>query len=650
MFFSLLVPFIHISLNVSNIQNYEYPFQEIGKFRTYYEQLIAMADPEYELVSNLLSDMDFEEFDYFETSSENSVYRAGSLKIGIQAHPEIQESKKSRINIAQIILILYIIGALFFLLRITVLFRWIFKTISSNTIKAKDKIKLVELNENLPPFSFSSYVFLNKELVNNNKVDQILCHEEIHIKQKHTIDLLLAHLLTIFQWFNPIAWFLQKAIKTNHEYLADSGVVEKGHNLLDYQELLLNQFITIPSVQLVNNFNLISIKNRIAMMNKIKSGFKAKLKAFLIIPFSIIAFLLFANLTVSAPGKILNNFSFFENQNNVEQVKGLWKNENKDTYAYLIKFSENKFSILEDQVKLKEYDYVIKGNYLIIKVQNGEPIELKFQITNNKIKIWWNDLNSSEFTKSNYENSMDVFLANKNLEITPPTVKNYKLLERLELCLFVAIHKNSVIVQDQVGELADLEKLIITEKSKFNQLDLNFVTIQLVVDENTTMKQISVLHDILKRNNIFKIGYVCYPDDNTESLYPPTAFARKLPSLDAIDVELEDLVKESIEFFEIDATNNENNIEIIKPKLTKFISESEKYVIGLKFDNSTSYKIYTSYNDMVFSIIYDFRNQYALDKYNIEYKSLGKKLQREIRKKYPIILSQHNNGEEDSEK
>lgn len=182
-----------------------------------------------------------------------------------------------------------------------------------------------------------------------------------------------------------MVWLLQKAIKTNHEYIADSEVVNKGYDLLDYQVLLLNQFISIPSVELVNNFNLISIKNRITMMNKIKSGFTAKLKAFLIIPFAIIAFLLFANLTVTEPGKVLKNFSFFENQNNVEQVIGLWKNETKGTYGQLIKFNNDKLIVLEDLAITKEYDYKIRDNKIIIDIPNSEAIALKFQVTNNII-------------------------------------------------------------------------------------------------------------------------------------------------------------------------------------------------------------------------------------------------------------------------
>ena len=72
--------------------------------------------------------------------------------------------------------------------------------------------------------------------------------------------------------------------------------------MIDYQSLLLKQVIGYHSVELVNNFNLNPIKKRIAMMNKKQSGIPAKLKAILVIPFAIVAFLLFADFTLKGPG------------------------------------------------------------------------------------------------------------------------------------------------------------------------------------------------------------------------------------------------------------------------------------------------------------------------------------------------------------
>jgi beta-lactamase regulating signal transducer with metallopeptidase domain/biopolymer transport protein ExbD len=604
-----------------------------------------MTDPEY-LDSYNTSDNEFDEFNTNTYPTANTiesklVTKENSYSKTLENH----SNKKTSFSIAQFLFIVYIIGVILFSSRIVLLFRWIYKTISQNEVKTQNKIRLVKLKDNLPPFSFLKFVFINEKSLITDSHNQIIAHEEVHVKQNHSIDLLLAHILTIFQWFNPLAWWLQKAIKSNHEYIADSLVVQKGYDLYNYQELLLHQFLKIKSVELVNNFNLISIKQRITMLNKVKSGFGAKLKAFFIIPFAIITFLLFANLTINGPGKVLNNFSFFEIQNNVKQLTGLWKNDKSDSYGYLIKFTEDKFFILENQVKLKEYKYKVKDNKIVLFASNSKPIELKYKIDNNKIKIWWNYSNSSEFTKTNHENSLDVFLADKGLKITPPTVKNYKILEKLELCLFVAMQDDKVMVQNQLGAFSDLEKLILEEKSKFNQLDLNLVTIQLAVDENAEMKQIYELYQILRRNNLLKVAFVCYPDNKSKELNSPhTSFTRRLPPIEGkVEIlDVEDLPAMSIDFLEIDATSKENTPELIKPKVSQLITGSKKYIMCLSFDNSTSYKDYTEYNDVVWSVIFKYRNQYALEKYGIEYKQLGKDFQKEVRKKYPIILTQRN--------
>lgn len=647
MFLSLLVPFVYVNFNVTDTSKYENTFKEIGKFRSYYEKLIAMTDPEYLNSINNKNNLVFEGTGQ-DNYSKNFVKKNNTITNGntTEYDSEQQLNQNKKITIAQVLFLIYIVGVIIFLSRILILFRWVYKTISNNKIEIRDKVKLVIINENLPPFSFLNYVFLNKKL-SNSKSKEILEHEKVHIVQSHSTDLLLAHFISIFQWFNPFAWLLQKAIKTNHEYIADSEVVNNGYDLLDYQELLLNQFISIPSVQLVNNFNLISIKKRIAMMNKIKSGLIAKLKALLIIPAALVTFILFANLTLNGPGKALKNFSFVKYQNNIDQLKGIWENKSKNKYGHLIKFSNDKFSVLEDNSMIKEYQYKITNNNIIINIPNSEPVALKFQVTNNKIKIWWNDSNSSEFTKTNFQNSLDIFLANKGLNIKPPVVKNYKELQRASLTLFVGIQDNKIVVQDKVGEFSDLEKMISEAKSTFNQLDLDIVTVAIAVDKNAPMKQIYVLNQILRKLNLLKVGFVCYPDDNPDNLHALTTFIRKLPPMDAEILDTKDLPGMGIEYFEIDAVNQENTPQKLKPQIKKLVSESEKYIMCLVFNNSTTYKSYTEYNDMVWSVIYGFRNQYAMEKYNSEYENLGRELQNEVKKKYPIILTQVNIDEDE---
>src|SRR6185436_17097246 len=60
--------------------------------------------------------------------------------------------------------------------------------------------RIVELPGNRAPCSFGNTIFINPSLYDRDTYNQILLHEKIHIRQKHTIDILIAELLLIFQW------------------------------------------------------------------------------------------------------------------------------------------------------------------------------------------------------------------------------------------------------------------------------------------------------------------------------------------------------------------------------------------------------------------------------------------------------------------
>ncbi|HCN83756.1 MAG TPA: peptidase M56, BlaR1, partial [Sphingobacteriaceae bacterium] len=72
----------------------------------------------------------------------------------------------------------------------------------------KDGIyKIVELETNKAPCSFGNYIFINPTKYDWDTYNRILLHEKIHVKERHSIDLVLSELMLVFQWFNPMAWF-----------------------------------------------------------------------------------------------------------------------------------------------------------------------------------------------------------------------------------------------------------------------------------------------------------------------------------------------------------------------------------------------------------------------------------------------------------
>jgi len=155
-------------------------------------------------------------------------------------------------------------------------------------------MNIVFVDRGYSPFSFFNLVFIRKEYYVDGKLTPVLTHEKVHIRQFHTLDLLLAEIVTIIQWFNPFAWLLGRSIKSNHEFLADEGVLKEGFLKRDYQTLILNEAMGLQVNNLTNNFNVSLIKNRITMMTKSRSGSWAVSKLLVSIPAIFFLVLLFS--------------------------------------------------------------------------------------------------------------------------------------------------------------------------------------------------------------------------------------------------------------------------------------------------------------------------------------------------------------------
>lgn len=138
-------------------------------------------------------------------------------------------------------------------------------------------IKIVLLTENTLPYTFWSSIYINKNDYENRKIEQeLFTHEIAHVKQKHTLDVILVEILKILFWFNPIFIFYKKAIQLNHEFLADDKVIVVHQDISFYQNLLLNKVSVSRPFLLTSNLNFLATKKRLIMMNKITSKSKTK--------------------------------------------------------------------------------------------------------------------------------------------------------------------------------------------------------------------------------------------------------------------------------------------------------------------------------------------------------------------------------------
>lgn len=132
-------------------------------------------------------------------------------------------------------------------------------------------------------FSFFQFIFLGKDIKQENK-QQIIEHELVHVRQKHSIDLLLFELQKIVFWFNPFSYLFQHRIAELHEFIADSKAIKVSDKSIYFQNLLAQAF-QVQKISFINPFFKVSlIKKRIIMLNKNKSKQVLKLKYLLLVP------------------------------------------------------------------------------------------------------------------------------------------------------------------------------------------------------------------------------------------------------------------------------------------------------------------------------------------------------------------------------
>ncbi|WP_020213252.1 M56 family metallopeptidase [Flavobacterium rivuli] len=192
----------------------------------------------------------------------------------------------------------YLLMAIYMSITLVLLFRFVNnllhfkKAIRSNKTVIHKNAVLILLNDKILPHTFLHYIFINKQEYENRLIeDELFTHELTHVNQKHTLDILFIEaLLTVF-WFNPLLYFYKKAIKLNHEFLADEAVVSQTHNVINYQQLLLQKAVPATQYYLASSLNFSVTKKRFTMMTKDTPKGKATVLRFIALP--VIAALVF---------------------------------------------------------------------------------------------------------------------------------------------------------------------------------------------------------------------------------------------------------------------------------------------------------------------------------------------------------------------
>ncbi len=262
--------------------------------------------------------------------------------------------------------ILFVFASGIFVLAIKLLIQYFsFLRIRRNAkLILQEGIKVYQVNDDIIPFSFGNSVFINHHLHSIEEIKEIIRHEFVHVKQRHSIDILWSEMLCVVNWYNPFAWLLRHCIRQNLEFIADQKVLENGIDRKEYQYLLL-KVIGNNQFSIASKFNFSSLKKRIAMMNKIKTARVHILKFLFVLPLAGI-------LLVAFRSKSFHNLSAKEKPNN-EKIKAL-------TYeATHVVISDttptiNNTNDEADPAKVSD-NFEITDNRAVIHLRNGKTEE-----------------------------------------------------------------------------------------------------------------------------------------------------------------------------------------------------------------------------------------------------------------------------------
>ena len=210
---------------------------------------------------------------------------------------------------------IFLAGILFGIVRLLWQISSILRIKRKSIEQSINGITVYQYPDEITPFSFFHWIFVHRESHSEDELSQILLHEQIHQIQGHSFDILLAELLCIFYWYNPLVWLLKKEMAINLECLADNGVLRQGINSREYQYHLLRLTNHETAVQIVSNFNVSQLKQRIIMMNKSKSPRNKMAKILIVLPFIL--------LMISV------NSSFAHNENQKSENENILQEEQK---------------------------------------------------------------------------------------------------------------------------------------------------------------------------------------------------------------------------------------------------------------------------------------------------------------------------------
>ncbi len=291
----------------------------------------------------------------------NNVVTENTLEVSLQQDFDLD-------NLFYILLV----GAVILLFKMLIDLIGIYKMIATGVKEQINGYVLVKVDKDISPFSFGKYLVINPAQFTPEEQQMVIAHEQVHISQKHSIDVLLSGVFTALQWYNPFAWLWRNDLIENLEFIADSKATKQVESVKKYQYLLLKTGLTNPVPDLVNNFYKPNLKNRIMMLQKQQTSSIQLVKYGILLP--LITLFLYGFNTEKVYAQNKSKYYVIDKHTTGKQLKDIEKNINKETVKFKLHFDNLMY--IDDilvNVDVKTH-YLTTGKDTKIRIQNDKGI------------------------------------------------------------------------------------------------------------------------------------------------------------------------------------------------------------------------------------------------------------------------------------
>lgn len=268
----------------------------------------------------------------------------------------------------------YVLVSLIIILKVGIEIASFFNKIIKLNKQKDANFTLIYSNSTENPFSFFKYIVINPSLFSKEEYNHIVTHERIHVKQFHSIDVLLSKVFCALFWINPIIWLYRKAMLQNLEFIADNYSLEQIESKYEYQKTLLKVVANQQSLSITNPFYQSLIKKRIIMLHTNQSHKRNTWKYATILPV-LVGFMLLFQIETIAQVK--------EGNMEVSKIEEVTSSEGSSSIsAILTKNSEDDvLSGLERIFSNNQYKFKISN---VRRNKKGEITEIKLSFDSGK--------------------------------------------------------------------------------------------------------------------------------------------------------------------------------------------------------------------------------------------------------------------------